>query len=142
MQYMCKEIYEKLNKLKELHGEEFCTQFEKAYAYWPSLSEIDDRTEVSTEELAVNKKVQYEAGWLDATEGIQQMFAGFKITEQSLANMKMEDCIPRKYVFDKLLTLNNVTIQGQAKFIAILKQTIGEKQTALFKQLILKHSLI
>ena len=61
MQCMCKEIADRLNELDELHGEEFCTQFEKAYAYWPSLSEIDDRTEVSTEELAVNKKVQYEA---------------------------------------------------------------------------------
>jgi len=62
----------------------------------------------------------------------------FKITEQSLENLKSED-VPDD-VLGKLQRLKNREYTREEKFLDILKRTIGDEQTVRFAPLILKHA--
>jgi len=65
--------------------------------------------------------------------------AGFKITEQSLENLKSEG-VPVD-VLEKLQSLKNQEFIGEKDFLDKLEETIGDEQTAMFKSSILKHAL-
>jgi hypothetical protein len=62
----------------------------------------------------------------------------FKITEQSLENLKQEG-VPDD-VLKKLQSLKYKEFIGEEKFLDTLKGTIGNEQTVEFKSLILKHA--
>ena len=62
----------------------------------------------------------------------------FKITEQSLENLKLES-VPDD-VLEKLQSLKNQEFIGEEKFLGILKETIGDEQTVSFKSLVLKQA--
>jgi len=62
----------------------------------------------------------------------------FKITEQSLGNLKSEG-VPDD-VLEKLQSLKDQKITEEEKFLDILKRTIGDEQTVRFKSLIMKHA--
>jgi len=64
--------------------------------------------------------------------------ACFKITEQSLENMKLEE-VPEE-VLKKLGSIKDQIIVEEKKFIDILKETIGEEKIAKYKSSILKHA--
>ena len=64
--------------------------------------------------------------------------AGFKLTEQSLANLK-EDELPKK-ILKNLESLKNKCYNEKKKFLSAVKQKIGEDQSALYKEQILKHA--
>jgi hypothetical protein len=66
--------------------------------------------------------------------------AGFKITEQSLKNLKSES-LPDD-VLKKLQTLKDRYITGEKEFSDILKTTIGNEQTLKFLPLLLKHASV
>lgn len=145
---LCQTIADRLNELDDLHGEEFIKQFEKTL---PHSSE-PEKTEVSMKELLSHKKAQYEAGWLDAIEEIKKISVCFKITEQSLDYFRSEDVFTGTYYFTHDMQTNNILQQlqsllnkevtGEDNFIDMLKKAIGDKHTAMFKTLILKHSRI
>lgn len=63
----------------------------------------------------------------------------FKITEQSIENLKSEG-VPDD-VLENLETIKNQEIIGKGQFLDILKTTIGDEQTVEFKSLILKHAV-
>ncbi|MBC8461724.1 MAG: TonB-dependent receptor [Deltaproteobacteria bacterium] len=77
-------------------------------------------------------------GMVMAQEEKGQETASFKITEQSLENLKSES-VPDD-VLKKLQSLKNQEVIGEEKFLGILKETIGGEQTVRFKSLILKHA--
>jgi molecular chaperone DnaK (HSP70) len=64
----------------------------------------------------------------------------FKITEKSLETMESEG-VPDD-VLKKLENIKNQEVTGEEKFLDILKETIGDKQTVRFKSLILNHAKI
>jgi phage tail sheath protein FI len=69
--------------------------------------------------------------------------ASFKLTEQSLENLKSEG-VPDN-VLEKLRSLKSYEtgeyeITGEEEFLSILRTTIGDEQTIRFKLLILKHT--
>jgi cell division ATPase FtsA len=76
---------------------------------------------------------------LDKNKKIHVEEASFKITKQSLENLKSEG-VPND-VLEKLQSLKNQEIIGEEKFLDILKGTIGDEQTVRFKSLILKHAI-
>ena len=155
---LCQEISDRLKELDALHGEEFVKHFEKTL---PKPCE-PDKTIVNMaeglalpkhrKELLTYKKAYYESGWLDAIEEVMGMFARFKITEQTLNNFKSEGIFEGRYfissdlrnntILQKLQSLKDNEVRGEDNFIGVIKQTIGEKHTKLFKSLILKYSRI
>ncbi|KKN58780.1 hypothetical protein LCGC14_0548750 [marine sediment metagenome] len=144
---LCKEISDRLNELEELHGEEFCTQFKKTLSH-PCEPENTN----TMEELLDYKRAYFEAGWLDAIEEMQKLSARFKITEQTLNTLESEDVflglryftseMQNNNILQQLQSLLNKEVLGEANFIDMLKKTIGDKHTAMFKKIILKHSQI
>jgi hypothetical protein len=64
----------------------------------------------------------------------------FKVTEQSLQNLKSKD-VPDD-VLEKLKSLENREFTGEEKFLGIVKRTIGDEQAVRFKSLILKHAKV
>jgi lipopolysaccharide export system protein LptC len=62
----------------------------------------------------------------------------FKITEQSLANLKSSG-VPNE-VLEKLESMKNQHYVGKNKFLAMLKEAIGEEQTVKYKSLILENA--
>ena len=64
--------------------------------------------------------------------------ASFKITEQSLENLKSEN-VPDD-VLEKSQSLKNQEFTGEEQFLDVLKRTVGDEQTVRFKSLILKHA--
>ncbi len=71
-------------------------------------------------------------------EHFPESAAGFKITEQSLENLKTEG-VPDD-VLKKLQILKNQKVTGEEEFLGVLRGTIGDEQTDRFKSLILKHA--
>jgi len=66
--------------------------------------------------------------------------AGFKITEQSLDNLRKEG-VPDN-VIEALKNIVNQKVIGKDNFLALLKERINEEQTVRYKSMILKHAII
>jgi hypothetical protein len=74
----------------------------------------------------------------DDTISTLEKLESFKLTEQSLENLKSEGLLDD--VIDKLETIKNQEFTDEEKFLEILKSTIGDEQTVIHKSLILKHA--
>ena len=71
---------------------------------------------------------------------MEKIKASFKITEQSLENLKLED-VPDD-VLERLQSLENQEFTEEEDFLNKLDETIGDEQTVKFKLSILKHAKI
>ena len=67
-----------------------------------------------------------------------EKISSFKITKQSLENLKSEG-VPDG-VLKELQSLKNRKITGKEAFLDILREKIGDEQTGNFDELILKHA--
>ena len=91
------------------------------------------------DELVVHLKRTVE----DANETLKRELAEgtcFKINEQSLERLRTEG-VPDE-VLNNLMGLENQEVTGEEEFLNILRDTIGEEETVLYKSLILKHAIL
>jgi len=62
----------------------------------------------------------------------------FTLTERSLLRLESEEVTTE--ILEKLNEIKNKSIEGETKFIDVLKKTIGDEQTALYEIKILEHA--
>jgi hypothetical protein len=106
----------------------------------PDLNKVFKKSGVNLEELIKTQKVLAKNS---SESEIEEFFTlspsvGFKITEQSLENLKSEG-VPDD-VLEKLQSLKNQEFIGEENFLDKLEETIGDEQTVKFKSSILKHA--
>ena len=93
----------------------------------------------SAEELfRLNLSQLIQEGQSGILEVVLAFAASFKITEQSLENLKTEG-VPND-ILEKLESIKNQELTGERKFVGVLETAIGEEQTVKFKSLILEHA--
>ncbi|WP_424094385.1 hypothetical protein [Moorena producens] len=115
-------------------GERFDLKPKDIHAVFPPAGSLGEHSNVLPHIILNRSTLPWERLPLESQDD-----ANFKITEQSLKSLKLKK-IPNT-VLEKLKDIKDQEFRGKEKFLASLKDKIGEEQTDQYQSLILEYAI-